>query len=112
MRPALLLLAALLGCDADPAAEEARALLRHYGCPACHAVPDVAGPGGATGPPLTAMAAQAYVAGVLPNTPAALARFIVDPQEVDPRSAMPDLGVTPAEAEAIAAYLYAASGGR
>ena len=110
MRAAALLLASLVGCEADPAAEEARALLWHYGCPACHQVPGTAGPEGVTGPPLTAMADQAYVAGVLPNTLEDLAQFILDPQAVDPRSAMPDLDVSPDEARAIAEYLYAASG--
>ena len=110
MRTALLL-ASLLGCEAKPT-EEVRALLWRYGCPACHVVPGVDGPQGATGPPLTAMAEQAYVAGVAPNTREALAAFIADPQQIDPRSAMPDLGVSPGEAEAIADYLYGASEGR
>ena len=109
MRAAIALLA-LLGCEPEPETVEARALLRHYGCPACHVVPGAVGPEGTTGPPLDAMAEQAYVAGVLPNTPEALVRFIVDPQAVDPRSAMPELGVTAEEARAIAAYLYGGGG--
>ena len=112
MRAAALALASLVGCEADPAGEETRTLLRQYGCPACHVIPGTAGPEGATGPPLTAMAEQVYVAGVVANTPEALAAFIADPQAVDPRSAMPDLGVSAEEAEAMAAYLYAVSGSR
>jgi len=53
------------------------------------------------------MAERAWVAGVLPNEPAALVRWIVDPRAVDPRTAMPDLGVSEAEARDMAAYLYA-----
>lgn len=96
--------------DGDPGDETgghavARALIALYGCPACHLVPGMPGFDGVTGPPLDTMPRQVYVAGVLPNTPEALARFIADPQAVDPRSAMPDLGVTRAEAATIAAFL-------
>jgi mono/diheme cytochrome c family protein len=125
-RPALLALIALatwraegqtlrdvLSGDDGPTAEEAlgRDLVEAHGCGTCHVIPTVEGADGLTGPPLTAMARQAYVAGVLPNTPEALARFVMDPQAVDPRSAMPDLGLDAGEAAAIAAFLYAAGGG-
>ena len=89
-----------------------RALVQAHGCGTCHVIPGVEGADGLTGPPLTAMGWQAYVAGVLPNTPEALARFIMDPQAVDPRSAMPRLGLDASEAAAIAAFLYAAKEAR
>lgn len=128
MRPALLLAAslALAGCRLDGKTlgdvllrhnaltaeeERGRALVYDHGCGTCHVIPEVEGADGLTGPPLTAMERQAYVAGVLPNTPAALARFIMDPQAVDPRSAMPDLGIGAGDAAAISAFLYAAGGG-
>jgi cytochrome c len=47
-----------------------------------------------------------YIAGVLPNTAENLTSWIADPKEADPRTAMPDLGVTKQEARDIAAYLY------
>ena len=103
----MLVLAALVGCGQD-APGEGQALTDAYGCTSCHEVPGLPGPQGHTGPPLTEMPLQAYIAGVLPNTPENLAAFIVDPQQVDPRSAMPDLGVTPEEAAAIATFLYEA----
>ena len=108
---ALIGLAALAGCEEAPLEGEAargQALIVDYGCGTCHVIPEVPGANGLTGPPLSAMRRQAYVAGVLPNTPEALARFIMDPQEVDPRSAMPELGVDADDAAAIAAFLYAA----
>lgn len=94
--------------------QEARglALVQAHGCGTCHVIPQVDGADGLTGPPLTAMARQGYVAGVLPNTPEALARFVMDPQQVDPRSAMPDLDLGPEEAAAVAAFLYHAGSGR
>lgn len=124
-RLAVLALLALAGCKNDgrtlgdmllrddamtPEEERGLALVYDRGCGACHVIPTVEGADGLTGPPLTAMARQAYVAGVLPNTREALARFVMDPQAVDPRSAMPNLGLGPEEAAAVAAFLYAVGG--
>lgn len=108
----LIVAVGLLGCESEGGDREAaRALLSRHGCGTCHVIPDTPGADGRTGPPLTAMARQVYVAGVLPNTPEALARFIADPQAVDPRSAMPDVGITPSQARLIAEYLYAVGDG-
>lgn len=108
---ALLLAASATGCDATGGRAdewaEARGLVREHGCGSCHMIPTVPVSGGVTGPPLEHMADQAYVAGVAANTPEALARFIFDPQAVDPRSAMPRLDITMEEAKALADFLYA-----
>jgi cytochrome c1 len=40
------------------------------------------------------------------NTPHNLVAFIADPRSIDPKSAMPRTGITPAEARDVAAYLY------
>jgi cytochrome c1 len=77
-----------------------------YGCGACHTIPGIPGADATVGPPLAAMARRGYVAGVLPNTPDHLIRWIRNPRAVDPRTAMPDLGVSAAEARDMAAYLY------
>jgi cytochrome c len=82
-----------------------RALMR-YGCGSCHVVPGVPAAVGRVGPPLTDFADRAYVAGRLRNEPAALVRWIRDPQGVEPGTAMPNLDVTDADARDIAAYLY------
>ena len=109
--------ASLAGCDdaathaAIPGSDPARGLaaIQRHGCSACHLVPGVRAPGGRIGPPLTALARNVYVAGILPNQPDHLIRWILDPPAVDPRTAMPDLGVSTAEARDIASYLYAVS---
>jgi cytochrome c1 len=49
---------------------------------------------------------QVYVAGVLANTPENLAFWIANPKAADPRTAMPDLGVSETEARDMAAFLY------
>lgn len=94
--------AALTG--GDPAAGRERIV--HYGCGACHTVPGVAGAHRQVGPPLAGLPERMYIAGVLANNPANLIRWIESPTEVDPLTAMPDLGVTEADARDIAAYLY------
>lgn len=111
------LLLALTDCGDGGAAREAAMLtggnpyrgpelIRGYGCQACHSIPGIPGPNALVGPELKGIAQQAYVAGVLPNTPANLTRWIMNPQAVDSRTAMPYLGVTESDARDIAAYLY------
>ena len=90
----------------DGSIENGRLLLRQFGCGACHEIPGVAAAKGAVGPPLVAVARRVYLGGVLPNSPENMARFIRRPQEIDPRTAMPDLGVTEAHARDMVAYLY------
>jgi cytochrome c1 len=77
-----------------------------YGCGACHVVPGVRAAQGMVGPPLTAFAGRAYIAGEAPNTASALIQWIMNPQSIEPGTAMPALGVTEAHARDIAAYLY------
>lgn len=83
-----------------------RAALRRHGCVTCHTIPGVRGADALVGPPLTRMGARVFVAGELPNTPANLGRWIQDPRSVSPTTAMPDTGVTAADARDIVAYLF------
>lgn len=85
--------------------ENGRLLLRQFGCGDCHRIPGVATAQGDVGPPLARVGERAYLAGVLPNTPANMALFIRDPKRFDPRTTMPDLGVTEAHARDMVAYL-------
>ena len=82
------------------------ALLRKYGCQTCHTIPGVDGADGLVGPPLDGIASRSYIAGVLPNAPANMIRWISDPKAVDSLTAMPNTGVGPVDARDIAAYLY------
>lgn len=87
----------------DPA--QGQRLMAQYQCTACHAIPAVPGAAGNTGPPLAGFGRRSYIAGGIPNTPAALARWLDNPQALKPGTPMPDLGVSPAEARHMAAYL-------
>jgi cytochrome c551/c552 len=88
----------------DP--ERGKLLLRQYGCGSCHKIPGVATARGNVGPPLDAIANRVYLAGVIPNTPQNMARWIQVPQEIDPRTAMPNLQVSEGHAQDMVAYLY------
>ena len=89
-----------------PAPEEgADVLLRQYACHSCHRIEGVVGPRVDTAPPLIDWAKRAYIAGVLPNTEDNLTRWIMDPAGVNPHTLMPDLGVAPEHARAMAKFL-------
>jgi cytochrome c2 len=87
-------------------AARGRELIRNYGCGACHAIPGVRGADAAVGPNLSGIASRAYVAGVTPNTPENLIRWLMNPPAIDSQTAMPNLGVSERDARDMAAYLY------
>jgi cytochrome c len=80
--------------------------MQSSGCAACHVIPGIRRPRGVVGPTLDAFAARSYIAGMLPNTPPNLVRWMIDPPAVTPGTAMPALGLNEAQAQDIAAYLY------
>ena len=88
----------------DPA--RASEIMRRYGCGGCHTIPGVPGADGQVGPQLSGLLHRVYVGGVATNSPDHLVEWIVDPQKLSPRSAMPATGISEAEARDVAAYLY------
>ena len=110
---ALLTLAGLAACS-DPSlhpqapgdATRGRMLLQQYGCGACHRIPGVSGANTTIGPSLERLGRRVYVAGVLPNSPSQLARWIRAPDVVKPGTAMPNANVTEPDAKDMVAYLY------
>jgi cytochrome c2 len=80
--------------------------IRKYGCGSCHMIPGITGANGMVGPPLGQIASRVYIAGVLANEPDNMIRWIENPPGIDPKTAMPNVGVTPRDARDIAAYLY------
>jgi len=77
-----------------------------YLCVTCHAIPGTVEGSPNVGPPLGSVATRRYLGGVLLNTPDNMVRWLMNPQAIDPRSAMPDLHVREQDARDIAAYLY------
>lgn len=86
-------------------AANGRRLIEQYQCAACHIIPGIAGTQGRAGPPLEGFGRRSYIAGRIPNLPDQLAAWIVDPPAMKPRTLMPNIGVSPAEARDMAAYL-------
>jgi cytochrome c len=95
---------AITAVPGDPKA--GRAALERYQCGACHTIPGVAAARGLVGPPLTEYGQRVYIAGKFPQEPALLARWIQDAPSLAPQTAMPNVGVTEADARNMAAYLY------
>lgn len=114
LRCALACAALLAGCSESPPplhvaggeAGRGRAAIERYGCSACHTIPGIPGYGANVGPPLGQLASRAYLGGVVPNLPHNLVRWLQDPPALAPRTVMPRLGVSQAEARDMAAYLY------
>ncbi|HWT01049.1 MAG TPA: c-type cytochrome [Pyrinomonadaceae bacterium] len=88
----------------DPA--RGMAAISRYGCATCHTVPGVSGANGLVGPPLGQVASRVYLAGRLQNTLDNMIQWIRNPQGVDEKTAMPNLGVTDTDARDITSYLY------
>lgn len=88
-----------------PDAKRGKDAIHQYACATCHEIPGIVGANKPVGPPLEAMARRGVIAGIVPNTPANLEKFLLDPQAVSPESAMPDLGLTVRDARDISAYL-------
>jgi cytochrome c2 len=80
--------------------------IRKYGCNTCHHISGVPGARGLIGPPLDGIGERYYIAGELPNTPANLMLWIQHPRQVEPQTAMPEMGVTEQDSRDIASYLY------
>jgi cytochrome c len=88
----------------DP--QRGAAAIGRYGCGSCHTIAGITGARGLVGPPLTGLRNRMYVAGVLPNIPENVVRWIANPKAVDEKTAMPKLNVTEQDATDIAAFIY------
>lgn len=80
--------------------------IERFGCGSCHVIPGIRGADGLVGPPLIDWSRRGFIAGELPNNGPNLIHWIMDPRQVEPGTAMPDLGVSQSQARDIAAYLF------
>lgn len=87
-------------------AERGRGLIRTYGCGSCHTIPGIRGADAFVGPNLEGIASRSYIAGVLPNDPENMVRWLKNPPAVDSKTAMPFLGINERDARDMAEYLY------
>lgn len=86
-------------------ADRGRATIKIYGCGKCHTIPGIRGANGVVGPPLESVARRTYIGGNFPNTPDTLTHWIMAPQTMKPKTAMPSLGLSEPQARDVAAYL-------
>jgi cytochrome c len=75
-------------------------------CGSCHVIPGIRGAKGVVGPPLTQFALRSYIGGEVANTPRNLIRWVKDPHQIEPRTAMPAVGLDEQESRDVAAFLY------
>ncbi|WP_423141752.1 c-type cytochrome [Parablastomonas sp. CN1-191] len=96
---------AVAGCARGARDELARQTIA-ANCGACHTVPGVGTARGKVGPSLAGIGSRQVIAGRLPNSRANMLHWITHAQSVEPGSVMPDIPLTPAQAGAVADYLY------
>jgi mono/diheme cytochrome c family protein len=89
----------------EPSAERGKKAINQYLCVTCHRIPGIVGPNAPVGPPLAGIGARTMIAGRLPNSFDSMVRWLLDPQQIDRNTAMPDLGLSERDARDIAAYL-------
>lgn len=107
----LLVLGALAGCappvppgvQGDPV--RGKIALTQYACQSCHMIPAVPGSKVYVGRSLADLGKRKILVGTLENNQANLVRWIRDPQAIDPRTAMPNMGVSERDARDMSAYL-------
>jgi cytochrome c1 len=116
-RPLVLVVVLAIGCGQEFPASRGRtvvgadpvrgaAAVRARACGACHQIPTIPAARGRVGPSLDGFADRVLIAGAVPNTAGDLVRWLRDPSAIQPRTAMPALGLSESEAQDIAAFLY------
>ena len=92
----------------SPEAAAGRQLFVAKGCGACHRAPGIAEAQGTIATNLRGVgnpAAHPMIAGVLDNTPENMQRWLSNPSQVKPGTAMPNLSLTPDEVSKLTALL-------
>ena len=87
-------------------ATNGRIVIEYRNCGTCHTIPGVRNARGLVAPPLFWFSRRTFIAGEVPNTPENLVQWVRSPQSIEPRTAMPTLGLSEQEARDVAAYLY------
>jgi cytochrome c1 len=87
-------------------ADHGKTLIQQKACGSCHQIPGIPGANGMVGPPLVHIGKRTVIAGMLPNTPDNMVRWLMDPQKIVPGNAMPNTELNDHDAHDVAAYLY------
>lgn len=89
----------------DPATAEGRELFRTLACAGCHTIQNLTAGKFPGAPDLTNLASRPQIAGVLPMSLENLERWIANPQQEKPGTAMPDLNLDEETVRAISQFL-------
>jgi cytochrome c len=92
------------GSNTDSTAR-GKATIEIYQCGKCHTIPGIPGANGVVGPPLESVADRTYIGGNFPNNPETLTHWIMAPQTMKPKTAMPSLGLSESQSRDVVAYL-------
>ncbi|MEZ5786042.1 MAG: cytochrome C [Xanthobacteraceae bacterium] len=111
--PVLVALAACKGVDPPEARrrpggnpDAGRRAVMAIDCGICHVIPGIAGARGIVGPSLEQFGSRPLIAGIAPNEPATLARWVRDAPSMAPDTAMPALPLDELQSRDVAAFLY------
>jgi len=83
-----------------------RTAIGKYGCAGCHTIPGIDNAGATVGPTLDRIASRPQLGRQVPNTPENIMKWLQHPQQINPQTTMPAMGVTDGDAKDIAAFLY------
>lgn len=86
---------------------EGSKIIQKVGCTGCHEIPGIAAAHGTVGPSLKGFRDRSMIAGVMSNSADHLILWLQDPPSIDPKTAMPNLGLTEQQARDVAAFLLA-----
>lgn len=89
---------------ADP--KQGKIIVTRMACGSCHQIPGAEAADGAVGPSLAHFASRQMIAGMLPNNPRNLYRYLKSPQSVAPGNVMPDQHLSDPQIRHISAFLY------
>jgi cytochrome c1 len=112
---AAILLSALAACGSaippdrrvlDGDAERGRQAIAEVGCGVCHRIPGIDGANGIVGPSLEGVGQRQLLAGVLPNRPGIMTRWVRDAPSLLPETGMPEMPLSEQQSRDVAAYLY------
>jgi mono/diheme cytochrome c family protein len=96
----------VLTARTTPNVEAGRQLVDVNGCGACHMIPGIPEADALAAPPLIGWSQRKTIAGVMPNSWENTVAWVMDPHAFQPGTAMPNVGLTRLEAEAVADYLF------
>lgn len=80
--------------------------IQRFGCGSCHVIPGIDDAEGHVGPPLTDFGDRKFIAGAVANNEDNLVQWLLNPEAIEPGTAMPDVGLSEEQAHDVAAYLY------